>query len=137
MQTGHVQHYLNRADDFLAGMRLVQEEETCSNASALLAVHSALSYADALRVGLGQDQVSADDHKKAIKVLRKLLAERRLKDSGGIQHLDYLISNKSFVAYGTKELSAVESENMCTKAERFAKWISGVAKELKVEGWRT
>ncbi|MGB7136404.1 MAG: hypothetical protein WBD46_14020 [Acidobacteriaceae bacterium] len=54
MQATQVQHYLNRARDFLEAMKLLREDLSgFGYSSALVAIHGSISYADALRIGLG------------------------------------------------------------------------------------
>jgi hypothetical protein len=56
MQAVRVEHYIRRANDFLDGMRLTNLDESLLSSSALLAIHSAVSYSDALRIGLGETE---------------------------------------------------------------------------------
>ena len=90
-----VQHYIHRATDFLEGMQLTRTDESYWNSSALLAIHSAVSYSDALRLGLGDQKVSADDHQKSADSLQKLLASKHLEDRAGFKHLRFLLSKKN------------------------------------------
>ena len=57
MEAAQVQHFLNRAQDFLQDMQLLREDEAYRNSSALLGIHAAVSYTDALRVGFGGQDV--------------------------------------------------------------------------------
>jgi hypothetical protein len=136
MQSVQVQHHIRRATDFLDGMHLTRNDKDFLNSSALLAIHSAVSYSDALRVGLGALTVSADDHRKAVDELERLLPVSRLIDRTGFAHLRGLISKKSLVAYGSQRLNDQDFLGLVTKAERFAKWANSVGKQLKIEGWR-
>jgi hypothetical protein len=65
MPAAHVQSYLTKARDFLKGMNLPENlaERECRYSSALLAIHCAISYSDALRVGLGErlSELTSDD----------------------------------------------------------------------------
>lgn len=131
-----IQHYIQRATDFGRGMRLTLDDDSYKNSSALLAIHSAISYADALRVGLGDRQLSSDDHKTAADTLKQLLASRPLADQAGLGHLQYLISKKSGVAYGDQRLDTKIHQMVITKAERFAQWANNVGAQLNIEGWK-
>ena len=60
----NVEQYRNRARDFLEGMKFLQGNLSASGySSALLGIHSAISYGDALRVGMGSKNLSSDDHR--------------------------------------------------------------------------
>jgi hypothetical protein len=134
MQAVQVQHYIQRATDFLEGMQLTRADQSYWNSSALLAIHSAVSFTDALRTGLG-DQELPDDHKKAVVALQRLLPAKRLEDQTGFRHLQYLISKKNLVAYNNQRLERTDYEALFTKAERFAKWANNVGRRLNVKGW--
>jgi len=136
MQAVQVEHYVQRAADFFYAMLSLRDDESYRNSSALLAIHSALSYSDALRVGLGDERLAADDHSRAADALRQMLpSNNNVSDQTGLGHLRYLLSNKSRVAYGSQRLAAKEFEMLYTRAERFATWANHVSRQLKIEGW--
>ena len=130
-----VRLYLDRAQDFLQGMQLLREDKAYRTSSALLGIHSAVAYSDALRAGLGDESMAAEDHQIATKALRRLLSDRTENDSG-LRHLESLLSKKHAVAYGNRRLTGNDFELIFTQAERFAKWVNGMGSQLKVEGWR-
>jgi hypothetical protein len=136
MQAVQVQHYIERAADFLQGMQLTRTDESYWNSSALLAIHSAVSYSDALRVGLGDQKLSADDHKQAADSLHRLLAEKKLDDQAGFKHLQFLLSKKTLVTYSARRLEHTDYETLFTKAERFAQWADRIGNQLRIEGWQ-
>lgn len=131
-----MQHYIHRATDFLEGMQLTRTDESYWNSSALLAIHSAVSYSDALRLGLGDQKLSADDHQKSADSLQKLLASKHLEDQAGFKHLRFLLSKKNLVAYGDQRLEHSDYEMLFTKAERFARWADKIGSQLNIEGWK-
>jgi len=135
MDTVKVRHYIDRAADFYAGQDLMRNDELFRNSSALLAIHSAISYSDALRVGLGDEALYADDHRQALAALRELLLTRGLPDMTGFAHFEYLISMKSFVSYGERRLDANRQRLIAMRAERFVNWVSEIARRLRLEGW--
>jgi hypothetical protein len=95
-----VQHYLSRARDFLKGMDLLQNDLTeYRYSSALLGIHGAISYCDAMRIGLGSKGLSSDDHQSAARDLRLLLANRRFENPQAVGRLEKLLSKKSKIAY--------------------------------------
>jgi hypothetical protein len=111
-------------------------DDSYANSASLLAIHSAISYADALRVGLGDLRLASEDHRSSVESLQRLLAERRFEDMSGIKNLRDLVSRKSQVAYGDERLNFRASALLATKAERFAIWANRVGFSLKIEGWR-
>jgi len=137
MAAVQVQVFLNRARDFLKGVDLLKDDLTAYRyASALLAIHGALSYGDALRSGMGITNLSSDDHTRAAIDLRKLLVDRKYKDLKGPDRLRTLLSRKSRIAYAPDAARENEIEDILKQAERFAIWAEETGKKLKIEGWR-
>jgi hypothetical protein len=131
-----VQHFLGRARDFLDGMKLLSDDLTeYRYSSALLAIHSAISYCDALRSGLGGVKLSLDNHLSAVGELRTLLADRKYDKPQGADRLERLLSKKSKIAYAADEATKNEIDDIVLQAERFALWAEEVGEKLKIEGW--
>lgn len=131
-----VQHYLGRARDFFKGMDLLKDDligYPCS--SALLGIHSAISYCDALRIGMGSESVSSEDHRTATRELRALLLSRNCTEYQGISRLEKLLGEKNTVAYSQERTTEKEIKSVVQHAERFALWAERVGKQLKIEGW--
>jgi len=131
-----VQHYLSRARDFLQGVDLLKEDlDEYRFSSALLGVHAAISYCDAMRVGLGSRRLSSDDHRSAAADLKSHLGACKYDDHGGMDRLKRLIGYKSKVAYGPYE-SGLDFGKIVQDALRFAAWAESAGKTLRIEGWR-
>lgn len=139
-----VQHHLDRARDFLKGMEgLLREDIYLLNdeiakfkhSPALLGIHSAISYGDALRAGMRRAILSSDDHDKAAGDLESLLKSQNYENRKGIGHFRALLGKKGEIAYQTVTLRENEIENIVKHTERFAKWAEEAAKKLKIEGW--
>jgi hypothetical protein len=140
-----VQHYLNRARDFLAGMNFLLREEMFivkddyvqfKYSPALLGIHGAISYCDALRIGLGSDSLSSDDHRIAAKELKTLLSARKCPDQRGTEKLENLLGKtRSKVTYLPEPVDADDVKRIVQQAERFASWAESTGKKLRIEGW--
>jgi len=144
MITVEVQHHLSRARDFVEGMsRLLKEEMFVLEddfvrfrySPALLGIHGAISYCDALRIGLGSEKLSSDDHRNATRELKSLLAERKLQGTEGADRLDKLLGKKSRIAYAREASDDTGIKQITLHAERFAKWAEAAGRALKIEGW--
>ena len=79
-------------------------DELFFNSSALLAIHAAISYADALRAGLGDQRLSSEEHSQAAEKLMSLLSAVGISQNKGVRHLQHLIANKSRVAYEARSM---------------------------------
>jgi hypothetical protein len=139
-----VQHYLVRARDFLKGMEtLVREDVYLLNdeiakfkhSPAQLGIHSAISYCDALRTGMGRTILTSDDHGKAAGELESLLKSQNFVNRKGIGHLKELLGNKSRVAYHPVSLRESEVDEIIKHTGRFAEWAEATGRKLKIRGW--
>lgn len=136
MGSVQVQHYLGRARDFLKGMELLKDDlPEFRYSPALLAIHGAISYCDALRIGLGGEQMSSEDHQTAARELRRLLTTRKHDEQNGVDRLEKLLAQKSLIAYFPKRLSDKDLAAVIQQARRFALWAETAGKQLKIEGW--
>ncbi len=136
MAAVQVQHFLGRARDFLKGMDLLQDDLTEFQFSpALLGIHCAISYCDALRTGMGCADVSLDDHRGAANDLKQRLVDRRFVKMQGADRLGKLLSKKSRIAYASEMARETEIKDIVKQAERFAFWAEETGKALKIEGW--
>jgi len=103
--------------------------------SALLGIHGAISYCDALRIGLGSWKVSSNDHRNAAVELKSLLAARKFEKQQGANRLEKLLGKKSRIAYTSEAVREVEVEEIVKQAERFADWAEETGRALEIEGW--
>jgi len=131
------ENYRSRARDFLDGMKFLQEDlDAFGYSSALLGIHGAISYADALRVGMGSKKLSSDSHVTAAGDLESLLDSHRLEHRQGVKHFRLLLARKSRISYTGEMVRKNELEDIVKRAKRFADWAEEVGKALKIEGWR-
>ena len=132
-----VQTYLGRARDFLEGFNLLKDDlDEFRFSSALLGIHCAISYSDALRTGMGCENVSSDDHRSAADDLKRRLNEdRSVENLRGVEHLKNLLSKKSRIEYASETVRREEIEIIVKQAVRFAFWAEETGGALKIEGW--
>jgi hypothetical protein len=116
----------------LAGaMKLCQDDlPAYASATALLAVHSAIAYSDAVLIGLGDKRPRSENHMEAVKALRRACAGARL-DHQGIAHLQKLLSAKTDVSYGDKRVDDEKVTALCVAAERFQVWAERILSPRK------
>ena len=103
--------------------------------SALLGIHAAISYCDAMRIDLGSGRLSSDDHRTATDDLESHLGRCKYDRLGGMDRLKRLLGYKSKVAYGPFE-SGLDFGKIIQDALRFAVWAENAGKTLGIEGWR-
>ena len=146
-----MQHFLRRAKDFEFSMKLCHESSRQAEvefpaagahrineslqSAALLGIHAAMSYADALRTGLGDSDLSAEDHQKAVGRLKQVLAEKKMDDLKGVQRFSGIVGKKGTIAYSRNRISDNDLKSIVESCQRFSAWINQIGKQLKVEGW--
>lgn len=136
MSAIEVQRYLLKAGDFLDSMKLLADSADHRVSMALLAVHCAISYGDALWIGLGNERSAAIDHRTRKSELLGLLNHLKYRDVHGLKHLDNLIGNKTRIAYSPDILTERMAADMAIHAVRFANWANQTGAALNIEGWR-
>jgi hypothetical protein len=102
---------------------------------ALLGIHGAISYSDALRTGMGNEKVSSDDHSQAANDLDSLLKFRNFGNRIGIGHLKELLGKKNTIAYRPVTVRENEVEDIVKHARRFADWAEETGRKLEIQGW--
>jgi hypothetical protein len=119
--------YLRRAEQFADAMRLCREDVAYTAATALLAVHSSISYNDALYLKLAGRRRKSQDHKTAITDTKRVCARRGVAFSG-LPHLQKLIGAKTDISYGDKRVESELAKTLCLSAERFEAWAVPIIK---------
>jgi len=113
--------FLERAQHLSAARKLVADDADYTSALALLAVHSAISWNDAVSVKLAGKPVKSEDHMRAAIMVEKQCVSRKL-NYDGVRHLKKLIQEKSRVSYGDQRTTAEAAFALSVSAERFEKW---------------
>jgi enoyl-CoA hydratase/carnithine racemase len=113
--------FFERANHLSAARRLVADDADFTSALALLAVHSAISWSDAVAVKLVGSVVKNEDHMTAAQTLEKRCASRRL-NRDGLKHLKKLIQEKSKISYGDQRTTSDAARALSISAERFEIW---------------
>jgi hypothetical protein len=123
--------YHRRARQLAGAMKLCQDGMSAyASAAALLAVHSAISYSDALLIGLGGARPRGENHREAISALRLVCTGAKIEPRG-IAHLQKLLSAKTDISYGEKPVNEVRIAALCDAATRFETWVERVLHSRK------
>lgn len=115
--------YQSRALQLANAMRLCAEDcPSYASAVALLAVHSAISYNDALHIRLTGGRPKGEDHKSAAWSTEKACRKAKI-DPAGLKHLEKLLSAKTDISYGSRAVNTERAQILSTTAERFVRWV--------------
>lgn len=107
-------------------MKLCQDDlPAYGSAAALLAVHSAISYSDAVLIGLGEPRPRGENHRQAVTALRRACAEAKV-NSRGVSHFERLVQAKTAISYGDQAIDHERIRAFCSTAERFQVWAERI-----------
>ena len=133
MVEAQVAVYYCRATQLASAMKLCQDDmPSYASAAALLAVHSAISFSDAILIRLSGARPRSEDHGEAITTLKRACTRAKV-DHLGITHLQRLLSAKTGVSYGEKQVDDERTVALCIAAERFRAWAEKILQTRK--GW--
>jgi len=116
-----VEIYLERAEQFARARELCRSDPEYSAATALLAVHSAISFNDALLALLTNSRSKGTDHAEARFRTMEACRSRGIA-TDGLEHLKKLVSAKTNVSYGDQTISFDKAGELATASERFQSW---------------
>lgn len=119
--------FAKRAIQFSAARTLLYEDADYTSALALLAVHAAISWNDAVLIELSGKLVRGNDHMAAARATKKLCAPLKL-EGDGTTHLMKLIGAKSRVSYGDEEVTSEFAQALSKTSERFEAWARKILK---------
>jgi|SRR5271166_3276795 len=123
----------DRGDGLFRTMALIELEEPYIEALPHLAVHAAISYADAVLIGCVGQRGSDRNHKETLEAL-KHLCDSSHKDSAGLKHLAWLLGNKTELVYGDKNFDIEGAKSAKLHAERFVTWAFNSFPEISRTG---
>jgi hypothetical protein len=118
--------YYRRATQLAGAMKLCQDDlPAYASAAVLLAIHSAISYSDALLIGLGGARPRAENHGEAVPALKRTCTKAGI-DHQGISQFQKLLKAKSDVSYGDQQVDDEKVTALCIAAERFQAWAERI-----------
>jgi HEPN domain-containing protein len=121
------QTYLSKAMEFLVASR-ESIKDGRFNSAGLLAIHAAISSADALLGHQAGYRSTSPDHKAAADLLKDLgigSADR----SNQIRRFERILSKKNIVEYEARQITQKEASYLVEQAQRFLDWVREVVGE--------
>jgi hypothetical protein len=121
--------YYRRATQLADAMKLCRDDfPAYASAAALLAVHSEISFSDALLLGLGAARPRGENHQEAVTALKRACTRAKVEQNG-IRHFQALVSAKTDISYGEKQVDDERISKLCITADRFRVWAERVLKQ--------
>jgi len=121
--------FVGRAKQLRIARELVKDDADYSSATALLAVHSAISLNDALLVQWTGKWTQGKSHQEAVNQTERECGRRQI-DKAGLKHLRTLVGDKSAISYGDKSTSHSTARSLAESAKRFEAWAFKNCKEI-------
>lgn len=107
--------------------QLAVEGDTYGNAMAIVAIHAAIAYADALSIAFRELKSVDGDHAMAVATLRHAIGHR--EDEAQIRRLESIIDQKSAVSYQGRYYMIADARAVVEKLDAFAQWALALWEE--------
>jgi hypothetical protein len=128
MDETRVSVYHDRASQLASAMDLCHDGiGSYASAVGLLAVHSAISFSDAVLICLTGNKPGGQDHKQTVTTIAKACRKAKVQTEG-IKHLAKLVGAKTDIAYGDKAVENERIEILYVSAGRFQAWAERLLK---------
>ncbi len=107
--------------------QLATEGDTYGNAMAIVAIHAAIAYADALSIAFRELKSVDGGHSMAADTLRHAIGNRA--DEAQIKRLRMIIDQKSAASYQGEYYTLADAKDVAEQLDVFAKWALAVWEE--------
>ena len=109
----------------LAGRAMVEHDDPRHAAAlAIVSVHAAIAFADAVCIHLAGKKSTSSDHEAAVRLLRAVAGERLPRPTE--RALQRLLGEKNRLEYEGYLAAMGEAQDLLLRAERFATWAEGM-----------
>lgn len=105
-------------------VKISDEGSSYGNAIAIVAIHSAIAYADALAIAYGGFKSTEGEHERAVDALQEALGARAVP--GQIKALRGIIKEKDSVSYQGIYYTLGEARQLVERLNAFADWAEGL-----------
>lgn len=112
--------YLRVAEHFYEAAEASMELEYWT-ATGVLAVHSAIAFADSLCIKLSGQKSTGENHEDAVTLLQEAVAGGEEK-TRALNHLRRIIEEKTRVSYLGELYSPAQSKELWKQLKRFREW---------------
>ncbi len=117
--------FLERAKQLSDVRNLLQGEPAYASATALLAVHAAIAFNDAVLIRLTGKRGGGESHLNAVQMTIRACRTRKINNRGA-EHLKMLLSSKTQISYGNEAVSLEIATRLSLASERFQFWAYSV-----------
>lgn len=106
-------------------------DEFSGNGIAVLCVHAAIAYADAIAIFAAGRKSKSGDHRDAAPFLASAIPIRSIDDKAAMRAFEVILSRKDEVSYMQDLLSQREAAVLLDKLHSFARWAEKTFRNLQ------
>jgi hypothetical protein len=99
---------------------LAEDTDRYGNAIAIVAIHSAVAYADALSIAFGGFKSAEGAHERAVDALREALSHRA--DANHVARLGAILRQKDAASYQGTYYTVTDARALVEKLKTFGEW---------------
>jgi hypothetical protein len=113
--------FIERGDQLSMSRKLMADSPEYSSALALVSIHCAIAFSDALLVKFTGHHEPRKNHMSAVGKVRKQCSSRHLS-ARGVAHLEELLRAKTKVSYSKERTPYELASRLAIASERFEAW---------------
>lgn len=117
--------YLEKARGFRSDAEAMAAlpEDFSGNGLAVLCVHSAIAYADALVVRTGGVKSASGEHLDAVDLLESVVRVTSDADRAAVRAFRYVLQREDEVSYAATLVRATDAARVLERLQHFADWV--------------
>jgi hypothetical protein len=119
--------FIERGDQLSESRKLMKDYPEYTSALALVSIHCAIAFNDALLVKLTGKHEIDTDHMVAVKRTKKQCTSKKIPATG-IRHLEDLLRAKTRVSYSDERTTFETANRLAVASERFEAWVRPLMK---------
>ncbi len=125
--------YFDKAIKFKTDAEKMVElaDEFSGNGIAVLCVHAAIAYGDAIAIFAAGRKSKSGDHRDAALFLASIVPIRSTEDKAAMRAFEVILSRKDEVSYMQDLLSQREAAVLLDKLHSFARWAEKTVRNLQ------
>ena len=119
--------FLERGEQLARSRELMKGDREFISALALVSIHSAIAFNDALLVKLTGSYSVSQDHMSAVRHAKKQCSSRKIP-THGFQQLEKLVAKKATVSYSDERTTFELAFALSEASRRFEAWVRPLLK---------
>jgi hypothetical protein len=125
--------YLAKADRFRADAENMAQlrDDFSGNGVAVLCVHAAIAYGDAIAILVAGKKSKSGDHREAASFLSSVVPIRSITDKGAIRAFQSLLNRKDEVSYADDLIDESAAAVLLDRLRTFARWAESTFQDIQ------